>query len=45
MDELHFLSRQQPGQVSIDNFQELKTALTAVLERYEGMVYTEDRLG
>ncbi|MCI9608987.1 MAG: hypothetical protein HFG07_02005 [Oscillibacter sp.] len=45
MDELQFLSRQQPGQVSIDNFQELKTPLTAVLERYEGMVYTEDRLG
>ena len=44
MDELQLLSRQQPGQVSIDNFQELKTALTAVLERYEGMVYTEDRL-
>lgn len=44
MDELQLLSRQQPGQVSIDNFQELKTALTAVLARYEGMVYTEDRL-
>ena len=44
MDELQLLSRQQPGQVSIDNFQELKTALTAVLTRYEGVVYTEDRL-
>ena len=44
MDNLQLLSRQQPGQVSIDNFQELKTALTAVLARYEGMVYTEDRL-
>lgn len=44
MDELKLLSRQQPGQVSIDNFQELKTALAAVLARYEGVVYTEDRL-
>ena len=44
MDNLQLLSRQQPGQVSIDNFQELKTVLTAVLARYEGMVYTEDRL-
>ena len=44
MDNLQLLSRQQPGQVSIDNFQELKTALTAVLARYEGLVYTEDRL-
>ena len=44
MDELQLLSRQQPGQVSIDNFQELKTALAAVLARYEGVVYTEDRL-
>lgn len=44
MTDLQLLSRQQPGQVSIDNFQELKTALTAVLARYEGMVYTEDRL-
>ena len=44
MDELQLLSRQQPGQVSIDNLQELKTALTAVLARYEGVVYTEDRL-
>ena len=44
MDNLQLFSRQQPGQVSIDNFQELKTALTAVLARYEGMVYTEDRL-
>lgn len=44
MDELQLLSRQQPGQVPIDNFQELKAALAAVLRRYEGMAYTEDRL-
>ena len=44
MDNLQLFSRQQPGQVSIDNFQELKTALAAVLERYQSMVYTEDRL-
>ena len=44
MEELRLLSRQQPGQVSVDNFQELKAALTAVLRRYEGVVYTEDRL-
>lgn len=44
MEKLQLLSRQQPGLVSIDNFQELKTALTAVLAHYEGVVYTEDRL-
>ncbi len=33
MNELQILSRQQPGQVSIDNFRELKTALAAVPER------------
>ena len=35
MDELQLLSRQQPGQVSNDNFQELKAAFTAVLAPYQ----------
>ena len=44
MDELQLLSRQEPGQISIDNFPELKSALTAMLSRYQGMVYTESML-
>ncbi len=44
MNELQLLSHQQPGSVSIDNLQELKTALTAVLARYENVVYTERML-
>ena len=44
MDELQLLSRQEPGQISIDNFPELKSVLTAMLSRYQGMVYTESML-
>lgn len=35
MNELQLLSRQQSGQVSNDNFQELKAVLTAVLAPYQ----------
>ena len=42
VNELVLHSRQQPGVVSIDNLDELKTALSQVLARYEGLVYTED---
>ena len=44
MNNLQLLSRQQPGQVSIDNFQELKAALTNALARYQGVVYTDSML-
>ena len=44
MEELQLISRQHPGEVAIDNFLEMKDALTQVLARYENVVYTEDML-
>lgn len=44
MDELQLISRQEPGLVSIDNFAEMKAALSAVLERYENVAYSEESL-
>lgn len=44
VNELVLHSRQQPGVVSIDNLDELKAALSQVLARYEGLVYTEEML-
>ena len=44
MEELQLLSRQKPGEVIIDNFQELREALSGVLNRYEHLVYTDDML-
>lgn len=44
MEELQLISRQHPGEVAIDNFQEMKDALAQVLARYENVVYTEDML-
>ena len=44
MEELQLISRQHPGEVSIDNFFEMKVALTHALARYENVVYTEDML-
>ena len=38
MEELQLLSRQKPGEVTIDNFQELREALSCVLNRYEHLV-------
>ena len=42
MEELQLISRKHPGEVVIDNFFEMKDALTQVLARYENVVYTED---
>jgi DNA polymerase III epsilon subunit family exonuclease len=44
MNELRVLSHQQPGSVSIENFQELKEKLTVVLSHYQNVVYTEAML-
>ena len=44
MEELQLISRQHPGEVSIDNFFEMEVALTHALARYENVVYTEDML-
>ena len=37
-------SGQQPGQIWIDNFEQLRQSLTQVLSRYEGIVYTDAML-
>ena len=44
MEELQLLSRQKPGEVTIDNFQELREAMSGVLNRYEHLVYTDGML-
>ena len=44
MEGLQLLSRQEPGEVTIDNFQELREALSGVLNRYKHLVYTDDML-
>lgn len=44
MEELSLISRQEPGIVALDNFEELKQYLTQQLEVYKGIVYTEDGL-
>lgn len=44
MEELQLLSRQKPGEVIIDNFQELREELSGVLNRYEHLVYTDGML-
>ena len=44
MEELQLLSRQKPGEVIIDSFQELREALSCVLNRYEHLVYTDGML-
>ena len=44
MEELQLVSRQKPGEVIIDNFQELREELSGVLNRYEHLVYTDDML-
>ena len=44
MNELELISRQQPGQVSIDNLEQIKSALAVYLTRYENPVYTEETL-
>ena len=44
MNELQLVFRQEPGLVSIDNFERLRAALNVYLERYKGVVYTEAML-
>ena len=44
MDELKLVSRQEPGLISIENFQEIKAALGQVLSRYENVAYTGSML-
>lgn len=44
MNELQLQSRQQPGEISIDNFQELRDTLEEALKRYQGVVYTKEML-
>lgn len=42
MEELSLISRQEPGVVSIDNFEELKSALQRQLAIYQTIVYSSD---
>lgn len=44
MEQMELISRQQPGLIAIDNFEEMKAALAAILARYENVVYTEAML-
>lgn len=44
MDELSLVSRQEPGIVSIDNFDELKSALQEQLAVYKTIVYTPETI-
>lgn len=42
MEELSLISRQEPGIITIDNFQELKQALEQQLEVYKTLAYSQD---
>lgn len=42
MDELQLITRQQPGTISLDNYEELKEFLQSRLAVYSQIVYTED---
>ena len=42
MEELSLISRQEPGIVSLDNFEELKAALQRQLAVYQTVVYSAD---
>lgn len=44
MRELQLVSHQQPGEISIENFQELHDTLSEALLPYQGIVYTEELL-
>lgn len=44
MEELSLVSRQEPGIVSLDNFEELKLALQAHLETYKNIIYTPENI-
>ena len=44
MDELMIITRQAPGVVKFDNFEEIKTWLAERLKDYKNLAYTEDSL-
>lgn len=44
MEQLQLISSQNPGVVSIENFEQLKAGLSRYLSRYKGAVYTEQML-
>lgn len=44
MDEMMIITRQAPGVASFENFEEIKSYLSAQLESYRNLVYTEDNL-
>lgn len=44
MDELMIITRQAPGIVKFDNFEEIKTWLAERLKDYKNLAYTEDSL-
>lgn len=43
-EELSLISRQEPGIVALDNFEELKLALQSYLEGYKTIVYTPENI-
>ncbi len=44
MNDLQLLSQNHPGKITIDNFSELQATLSAYLDRYQNIVYTESML-
>ena len=44
MDELMIITRQAPGVVTFDNFEEIKAWLAERLEGYKNLVYNENSL-
>lgn len=44
MKELALISTEEPGHVSLENYQELKTALELQLRQYQGLVYTDSNI-
>ena len=44
MDELMIITRQAPGVVTFDNFEEIKAWLAERLDGYKNLVYSEDSL-
>lgn len=41
MDELQLISQQQPGWISLENFEETRDLLASALARYESVTYTD----
>lgn len=44
MEELSLVTRQEPGVLSLDNFEELKAYLSNQLQFYKNIAYTEDNI-